>query len=311
MTDDKDLIDAIQGSALAKLTKQNYLSRLNVMKRMFEEKPIYDILLLGEEAVDKIIKAYPSSKSQKNFLVVVLALFKYCDGLKEKVPKDIWRIWATSYNSCADRIDEQTMLNLPSDRQRAGYIEYEEFKKRIDTLPKKSVDRLLLAMYGLIEPLRGDYNRVRIYKGKLPAKDREENYLNITGTRMTLHIGEHKTSMTYGAIVTDLPKDLEKEIRENLRITPRDWLFEDKNGNPYEPNAFIKLVARRFEKIFDRPLNIGILRHSYINSLDMNTLSMAERQKIARQMGHNYIQQERYRLLMDEKKAKKKSTTTE
>lgn len=302
MRSDDDFIQAIKASPLAVSTKKNYLSRLNTLKRYMGDKPIMDIVLGGEETVKAIVDHYPSAKTQKGFFIVILALFKYVDGLQEDVPKDVWRQWATSYGETNDRIEEHAMLNQPSERQREGYVPWADFKKRVYDLPSKGIDKLLVAMYSLIEPLRGDYNRVRIYKGRLPTKDREDNYLWIKAKGdMLLRIGEHKTALSYGAIETEIPDELARIIKDNLKANPRDWLFTDKNGEPLSDNNFVKLVARRFEKIYGKPLTINLVRHSYINSLDLNTLSIAERQRIARQMGHDWIRQQQYRLLFNKK----------
>lgn len=309
---DVEFEQALKKSPLAPATRQNYLSRLNVIRRLIPNKSLWDIIMSGDEAVKAIINAYPSRKTQKGFLITIMALWKYLPELKDLVPKDIWRIWATSYNETNDRIEEDVMLNIPSERQKEGYVPFDEFKKRVYDLPKKGIDRLLVAMYSLIEPLRGDYNAVRIYKGKLPVKDREDNYIHIKSTgEMQMRIGEHKTSTTYGAIETDLPKELAEIIRESLKADPRDWLFTDKGGQPLTANAFVKLVARRFAKIYDKPLTINILRHSYVNSLDLNSLSIAERQKIARQMGHDWIRQEQYKLIMEDRKKQKEAKKAE
>jgi len=53
------------------------------------------------------------------------------------------------------------------------------------------------------------------------------------------------------------------------------------------------------KKLFNKPLTISLIRHSYINSLDFNKLSVIEKENIAKDMAHTVNTQDRYRLIFN------------
>lgn len=261
------------------------------------DKNIEHILLHPDAYIPKIKRIYKNPRSHKAYISFLLAVFKYNPDFKNK-HQDAYDIWYNDFKKINEAITADTKQNQATGRQLDGYVDYGTFVKKLDVLPIGSYDRLLVAMYGLIPPVRNDYNAVRIYKTRAP-KEPEANHIVLTRKGARLVLTEFKTSRKMGKINMVLPDALFTEIQSSLQHHPRDWLFQSK-GMPYLAGTFNKWVNSRFKELYDKPLTISILRHSYINTLDLNSLSEAEREAIARKMGHTSAQQLMYRLLNTE-----------
>ena len=156
--------------------------------------------------------------------------------------------------------------------------------------------------------MRCEYARVAIYKQRsgLPEESkREPNYIliNSTQTSARLIISFFKTRKHHDAYDMKLPKELFEDLKLSLKTTPRDWLFVNSSGTPYNSNLYTKWTMRVFASIFKRPLTVALIRHAYINTIDFNTLSIKDKKEIATSMGHTIETQDRYRLLFDDKKS--------
>ena len=76
---------------------------------------------------------------------------------------------------------------------------------------------------------------------------------------------------------------------------PRRWLFNTKSGSPYTAKNFSKWCCSVLQTLFDRPLTLTLLRHSYLNSMDWDKLTIAARGSLAADMCHSTETQDTYR----------------
>lgn len=290
---DEQIVEAIEKSPdLGESTKKMYIARLKQMRTMFDVN-IRDLLRKSEYYSKRINTIWKNPKTSKGYFVTLLSVFRHFPAYKEEYSSD----YDHYYNFFKDQdnaIEETVNMNKPSDKQAVGYVPFAEIKAQVANLAKGTFPRLLLAIYTMIPPARADYNRVAIYRTKVPENP-EPNYILITKKGMKIHMGEYKTAKHFGVINEDLPKELVHEIEYSLKEVPRDWLFIGKDGEAMTPNAFTKFANRWFERIFDKPLTIGILRHSFINTIDFNRTPLEERIRIAKWMGHTYTQQTKYK----------------
>jgi hypothetical protein len=95
--------------------------------------------------------------------------------------------------------------------------------------------------------------------------------------------------------MTDLLKSLESHDRK--------WLFVNTRGEPYTHLRYTEWTICVFKRLFGRPLTVALIRHSFINEIDFNNISIKEKKEIAESMGHTMETQDRYRLLFDKKDA--------
>lgn len=265
---------------------------------------IHTILKNADKSIAWIRKSYGGSDaSKKNMIAAVLAIFKHNHGLAHGPLASAHEKWKEAYEELKERIDERYKTNEPSDKQMKGYVRFERIKEVRDGLAKGSVERLLLAMYTMIRPLRGDFNKVRIYTGRIPAKP-AENYIHISGRGKggtgDLVLNEYKTARHNGEYRRTIPVELVNEIHASLEKRPRDYLFVKADGKPYDlSNSYVRWANNTLQRLFECPLTLSLIRHSYISSLDFNKLSIAEKEEIAGDMAHTVQMQDKYRFIFD------------
>jgi hypothetical protein len=295
-----DLLAAIDSNAdLSPVTKRNYHDRIRAISNRADEKDLLKIILSPDKYIPLMRKWYPLATSHKIHYTAILSLFRYNPEFKEK-NKAVHEKWVKAFREADDAVNERYETNKPTDRQVEGYVPYEKLIEVRDSLPAGHIHRLLLDMYTLIKPMRCEYARVAIYRGKVPDKP-DPNYINIHGKKANLVLTHFKTRKHHDAYDIELPKELVADLLKSLEDQPREWLFVNTRNEPYTPTIYTQWTSRVFLKLFKKPLTVSLIRHSYINTIDFNTLSIKEKKEIATSMGHTVETQDRYRLLFTDK----------
>jgi hypothetical protein len=297
-----DLMLKIASSELSDNSKENYRMRAQTLEKR-SGKPLIYVATNPDTYIAEIQSWYSNNTSRKAYMSFILSLFRYnpdflCDNRK------IYEKWAEVFNDTHKQVIDRYETNKPTQRQVEGFVSYTEIVKKRDELEKGSIERLLLGFYTYLKPMRCDYGMVKIYKDRLPTeKEREKNYVFIADeNKAILHLGEYKTSKTYGDHEIELPKPLYEDLLLSLKKNDREWLFVDSNGTKQSRNTYCSWTLRVFKKIFNKPLSVSLIRHSFINQLNMTDLSIKEKKDIAQQMGHNIQTQDIYRLIFNDKK---------
>ena len=292
-----DFSPFIQRSELAAYTKKSYLTRLRGLEH-YLKKSSFDIVRDAAPSIQAIRDIFVKPTSLKSYLLIPMALFRHVPHLKEQLAA-AHKLWSEAYAQTNEAVDTQYKQNKPSERQLEGYVPFADIAAKRGTLPKGSAERLLLAMYTLIYPMRADYNAVRLYARQLPAQP-EANYILLGARGCKLVLREYKTARTHGVYEKELPAALCEEIHDSLAAAPREYLFVNSYNKPYtDANGYVAFANRVFKRVFGKPLTINIVRHAFISSLDYNQLSVADKEAIAREMGHTAAIQDQYRLIFD------------
>lgn len=327
---DKTYINYLEKSKfLGDATKSTYKSRLQVIQneiwlncksiknKVGKGKCLHYILMHPEAFLEKLDeyanktggrldKDKLSMHAKDGYVTALKSLFQEAPGLKQKYP-EIFMKWDEIHKEVRQPINEKYQSNKPTERQEEAYVSFEELEKKRDSLEIGSDARLLLSLYIDIPPLRSDYNLVAIYKNDKDIK--YDNYL-ILNKNPYLVITKYKTAKTYKDIKIDLPKNLVKEIKESLKLKPREFIFVQKNGKPYEKsNTFNRWANRTLKSLFDKKnISLSTLRHIYISRRDLKLeeRSGLERNKIAKMMGHSVGTQQNYLWHTYEKEKNKK-----
>lgn len=292
------LLDGIMNANLSSTSKRVYLERLKVLMQQ-HTSDLYTIVTEPTKYIEWIHKTYESDQTRKSYLSGVLALFRHNPGLKDQ-EKQAYLAWYEAFQKVHERIEDRYKRNEPTEKQKAGYVPYDQVVAARDTLKKGSDERLLFSMYTYLPPLRCDFNRVRIFKGHVPDGDaeKEPNYIVLANKDATLYLNEYKTKNKATApYEKKLPEALVQELKASLDERPRIWLFLDSNGNPFHPKSYTKWANRIFARVLKKRMTISMIRHAYINSLDFNKITVAEKEAIARDMAHTVGTQDRYRLI--------------
>jgi integrase len=141
-----------------------------------------------------------------------------------------------------------------------------------------------------MEPVRADYGNVALVDRPLPGG----NY--IVMPTHTLVLNEYKTKTKYGTFHRNVPQELMDIIRLSLQRHPRQYLFVDESGRPYElQNSYTKFANRLLKNIFGKSVTISLLRHSFISGIDFNRTTPAQLMEISHNMMHSMVMQQLYR----------------
>ena len=294
-----DLLISIMNAELSQVSKRVYLERLRTMVKEFDTN-VYWIITHPDEVLPWILKKSEVLSTQKSYIIAILAVFKHNDGLKAQLDK-YYNTWFTKFSELDKAINDRYKTNEPSERQMNAYVKFDDIVKKRDSLEDGTFEKLLLSFYTYIRPLRADFNLVRIYNSvdELPKNNEKENYIVFENKHeATLYLHEFKTQRSHNELKKELPAELIKQLQLSLTKKPREWLFIDKFGKPYKAaNSYTRWANRTFQKLFNKPLTITMIRHSYISSLDQNVLTTREKEEIAKEMAHSRGMQELYRFV--------------
>lgn len=295
-------------------TRKNYEHRVNgLLKKLAndgivtdapESKVLLHVLTHPRKYMPILEQVYNSQVATiKNMLTLVLSLFKYADlKCKYAGPYKKWKLFHEMY---AGKEQAHYNTNEPTQRQRDKYVSFNEMKARLESWKdphvslKSSLQYVLITMYVWIRPKRADFGRIKVYN-KDPRR-RDINYLVLKegDSRFVLN-RYNKTQGAKGeAIIEPVPPDLASVITASLARHPRRYLFVGKDEKPFKtPNAYSKFVSNTYKHHFGKATGVSMLRHIYISEkIDLNKLSVQEKDAIAQSMGHSRRQQEQYKLL--------------
>ena len=283
---------------LKQKTKDEYIARITSFCKILKKDLKY--CLENPEFFVKKVKKYCEDNNfgfhtGDKICSCFIAIFNYNQDLKEKY-KHIYDKWIDEIQFFKDQIDKKYEKNRPTPRQEESYVDYKTVLDTIDKLKPCSQERLLLAMYTLIPPVRNDYHLLKIFK-KNPNHS-NGNYIVLNKSNPIIVLNDFKTDKTYDQIKIKIPKRLKDEIELSLDNKDRDFLFVSTSNNaPYKSaNTFNKWCNRTLEKIFNKPITLTDLRHIFISRRDLKLEEQSgeDRKKISQIMGHSLEQQQRY-----------------
>jgi len=281
-------MDYFPKASLAQITKtkyNTYLIRwlsfgiLNLESLIKDSKTAIEILQKAPiKQTDSVYHSYYSA-------IVAFIEHEAPESLKEY--KDEWKgIQQANYKERSEHYQNQE----PTALQKGIELDWKEVVEVRDKL-SPGIDRLLLAFYTYIPPVRADYNAVHLLKPEDPLP-KGENYI-VLGSEYNLVIQEFKTAKTYKTIEHVLPPLLKKELEDSLKAEPRSWLFVKREtkkgkGEPMSGTEFSNWANRILTRIFNKRTTLTALRHSYASSgsIDYNG-SLKTLTNEARLMGHS------------------------
>lgn len=294
--------EVIEHTDLSELSKTSYKYRLDRLVSMTNKD--VDWILVNCKKTLQILKQNKIVEPQtiKSMMNAVLTLFKHTKGLKERKPK-AFTCWTEHFKEVNDKAQEKYENIEASPRQIEAYVPWDKIIETRDQLDKTSQEYFILCLYTMMPPARADFNKVRIVREtKLTTAFVKEfpNYLVLMPSGMRLVYNEFKTRSKKMQVYDEiLPYELVKVIKESLKRQPRDFLVVSKTGEPYhKPNSFTQHVKRVLQKVFNKNMSINTLRHSFVNSVDMNKITPMEKLRYSKLMMHSPAMFDRYRLII-------------
>jgi hypothetical protein len=238
-----------------------------------------------EHYASKLAKR-PASSTLGSYAVPIISILSYHKEIQEQRP-ELLGTWKKLRATIQAGYEDQVKSNTPSERQKKAELTFPQLCELRDALPA-GAPKLLMSLYTEIPPVRADFGRCAIYKD-LPAEDaREPNYV----IGQLLHLADFKTKKTNDPIEIELPASLTQQIHQQCK----DWLFVGQNGQPMTRGTFTSWANKTLREVTGKPFSLTLFRHIYLSrpDLDLGSKTLAERERLARMMGHSLGTQSRY-----------------
>ncbi len=302
-----------EGSKLAPSSIKLFNTRINRWIDLMPIKDIQYIIMFPLHALDILQEylkqrdeIYETIKKKSNnstnihlFISSILAVMKHSSHLLPNIPSlhTYYTLWFDICTNNSKQIIKKRYDNVPTDLQitkGALNITYDDIIKKRNDSTITSINKLLLAMYTDIYPVRLDYYDLGIINEN--EKPFTDNYIIIKKDSIELMLKRFKTSNIYKKIhYPVLPNSLYTLIIESLKENPRKYLFERTNNTPHTENSFCKWANSQLKIMFGIDITLTFIRHLFLNTIDTNTKSASELKMIGDLMGHSILTQKLYK----------------
>jgi len=257
------------------------------------------IILFPTIAMDALEKhlVINTNTNKHNFIMSILSFMRHRPDAFQNMTiqeREAYRQkWLDLHTANEAPIIQRRLENKPTDTQlKKGGINltYNDLVAKRNELPLGSIERLLIAMYTMIPPVRADYFATEIISDdQVPT---ENNYIRRRGpARMECIITDFKTAKTYKQITNNFPPELITEIDASLEKTPRNYLFLNANGKPHTRGSYILWTGRLLKRILGTTFTLVFFRHAFvthfISTNNMITMTDAQLKLISDKMGHS------------------------
>jgi hypothetical protein len=249
--------------------------------------------LVPEGVIAWVCANKKTENTQKNYLTSAIAWTKALPDGKEK--EAALKMYREKVKELSDINTGRYMDQTLTEREATKYMKWSEILKNVqkayadrDCLDS---DKLLMAMYTELPPVRLDYSNLQIFIESVPT-DTKTNYVVLKDKDSYVTINDYKTAKKHGPITNALPESLEKRLRLYLAGHP-----EDKILFPGTDHALGERITRLFKKYCGRAIGSSVLRHSYISDFLSHAPSYRQCEELSHKMGHTVQLQTFYRRL--------------
>lgn len=297
-------MDFFQNTTLAPSSIKLLNAKLNEWLSFFpkHQQTILNLLMFPENS-NKILLDNVTNKSNTNlhnFYTSINSFINHSHEHTSHIPRkqltELKNQWCKIRNDNQKPIIERKMEHLPTENQlqKGGtFLNYDDIVKKRDSLPSGSIEKLLLGFYTYLPPVRADYFATEIITFK--QKPSQPNYIRrVSPTHSVSTLTDFKTKQRYTQITNILPPELNNELIKSLETTPRKYLFVNQTGQPFTRNAFTVWTKRILSRLFETEMTLNLIRHLFINTLDMN-MKPALLREISDKMGHDLTTQRLYK----------------
>jgi hypothetical protein len=267
-----------------------------------------------EEVVEKLQDLKLST--QKNYLSAIIVAL---DAMNDEGDYDEELEYYRGYlQELQKQHQEEQEKQQKSKSQDENWVSMKELRKVMNGYKADIMERELLTKDGLTSkqfdlvqkwvvanlflddenpPTRLDYAPMRVISendfNKLSDDEKDDaNYLVLKSrNKKYFHFGEYKTAKKYGANVIPVGKKLNSVLNIWLRINPTDSLLLNSQGKPQTANGLGKYITKVFDPT-GKKIGVNMLRHIFIT--EKFEPQLAEKQEVAKKMGHSVGTQELY-----------------
>jgi len=281
--DKQSIIDIIKKSKpnAKDSTVNMYSANLLKLMKLFDMDNL-DFLKDMDKVEDKIKDLHYTTK--RNYLNAIIVYLTAKDKDDKKIEK-----YVETRDKYNDLYQEHQSSGVISDKQKNSFVPIEEVNKMIKQMAKEikdkklkskddltAKDKNLITVYTLFNiytrlPLRLDLAGMQVINkrsyNKLSDKEKQENnYLVINKNTMYMVLNQYKTSSKYKELNIDIPKDLERLLRQYIKINGKGILFKSSTGKPLTRNALSQLLLKTSKKYMGKSISTTMLRKIYLSS---------------------------------------------
>ena len=251
------------------------------------------------DAVKAYLDSLPiTAGTKKNYYSHIIVAIRADERFKETVKT--YRAWMKA-EAEANCKTPQTL----TESERSRWLEWEEILSVVESLRKKAKswklyrNFLTLMLTTAMPPQRLDYSPMR-FASALP-EDTTYNVCVLTDTEATFYFYHFKTAewyrKTYGTVKTLVaPPALFSVLQFWRTLNPSGWLLPKSNKrDPMTSKGLGETITAIFQQETGKAVSVDILRHSYISYRRRGEMSKAEKEELARAMGHTTGMNEEYR----------------
>jgi hypothetical protein len=249
--------------------------------------------LVPEGVVAWVLANKKTENTQKNYLTSAIAWVKALpDGKEKEAALKMYR----------EKVKELAEINLGrymdqtlTEREAAKYLKWSEIlagvQKAYADRDCLDSDKLLMAMYTEMPPIRLDYANLEVFIDSVP-EGTKTNYVVLKDSGSYVTINDYKTAKKHGPIKNALPESLTKRLKLYLAGHP-----EDKILFPGSSAVLGERITRLFKKYCGKAIGSSVLRHSYISDFLSRAPSYRQCEELSHKMGHTVQLQTFYRRL--------------
>lgn len=293
-------------SDIKEITYKQFVSKIVLWVNYLNcEKTLSNLITKPEESME-ILKGVNTIKQTSTnyhlylsavvcFIKKILMGSKFILGIKTETLvsiEDTHTSWRELLKENWVPIQEHYDSNEPTDKQKDMVVPFDDLIEALGQLRIGSPEQLLLAFYTKVAPIRGEYFEMKLIfeDDKIPE---EGNYIVMKNGKLVVH--DFKANKTCPPIETTISDEVMGWVRESLVNKSRKYLFVTPTENkPYGRTQFSQWAGRTLSKIFNKPMNLTVLRHIYITHMIAIKTPVSELKQLAKNMGHSRTTQRMY-----------------
>ena len=293
-------------SDIKEITYKQFVSKIVLWVSYLKcEKTLSNLITKPEDSVE-ILKGVDTIKQTATnyhlylssvvcFIKNVLMVNRFILGIKtEELVSigDTHTSWRELLKENWVPIQEHYDSNEPTEKQKNMVVPFNELIEALGQLRIGSPEHLLLAFYTKVAPIRGEYFEMKLIFEDDKVPD-EGNYIVMKDGKLVVH--DFKANRTCPPIETTISEEVMGWVRESLVNNRRKYLFVTPTENkPYGRTQFSQWAGRTLSKIFNKPMNLTVLRHIYITHMIAIKTPVSELKQLAKNMGHSRTTQRMY-----------------
>lgn len=293
-------------SDIKEITYKQFVSKIVLWVNYLNcEKTLSNLITKPEESMG-VLKGVDTIKQTNTnhhlylsavvcFIKKILMGSKFILGIKTETLvsiEDTHTSWRELLKENWVPIQEHYDSNEPTDKQKDMVVPFDDLIEALGQLRIGSPEQLLLAFYTKVAPIRGEYFEMKLIfeDDKIPE---EGNYIVMKNGKLVVH--DFKANKTCPPIETTISDEVMGWVRESLVNKSRKYLFVTPTENkPYGRTQFSQWAGRTLSKIFNKPMNLTVLRHIYITHMIAIKTPVSELKQLAKNMGHSRTTQRMY-----------------